>query len=42
MKKIYKEPKMKVVKVSHHQMLCSSPVERLDITEGEEDVLPPI
>lgn len=42
MKKIYKEPKIKVVRVSHHQMLCSSPVERIDITDDEEEVLPPI
>ena len=46
MKKIYKEPKIKVVRVGHHQMLCSSPtdpdVESLDITDDEEDILPPI
>ncbi len=48
MKKIYIVPKIKVVEVSHHQMLCSSPpwkdpdVDYLDITEEEEDVLPPI
>ncbi len=45
MKKIYKEPKMKVVRVSHRQMLCVSPgeeVEQIDITEEEEEGLPPI
>ena len=47
MKKIYQKPKIKVVKVSHLQTLCSSPwtdpnVEHLDITEREEDALPPI
>ena len=46
MKKIYKEPKIKVVRVSHHQMICSSPtdpdVESLDITDDEEDILQPI
>ena len=47
MKKIYKEPKIKVVKVRHHQMLCSSPytdpdVEQIDITGGEGEALPPI
>ncbi len=41
MKKIYKEPKIKVVEVSHHQMLCSSP-EQIDITGGEEEAMPPI
>lgn len=41
MKKIYKEPRIKVVKVSHHQMLCSSP-EQIDITDDEEEALPPI
>ena len=43
MKKIYKEPKIKVVRVDH-QMLCSSPtdpdVEHLDIIEDEEDIRP--
>ena len=47
MKKIYKEPKIKAVKVRHHQMLCSSPwkdpdVESLDITDDEGEALPPI
>lgn len=47
MKKIYKEPKIKVVKVRHHQMLCSSPytdpdVEPIYITDEEEEALPPI
>ena len=46
MKKIYKEPKIKVVRVRHHQMICSSPtdpdVESLDITDDEEDILQPI
>lgn len=47
MKKIYKEPKIKVVNVRHHQMLCSSPytdpdVEQIDITGGEGEALPPI
>ena len=42
MKKIYQQPKIKVVRVSDHQMLCSSPwkdpdVESLDITDDEED-----
>ena len=44
MKKIYKEPKIKVVRVRHHQMLCTSPtdpdVEHLDIIEDEEDIRP--
>ncbi|MCQ2075624.1 MAG: hypothetical protein MJZ20_01120 [Bacteroidaceae bacterium] len=46
MKKIYKEPKIKVVRVRHHQMICSSPtdpdVESLNITDDEEDILQPI
>ena len=46
MKKIYKEPKIKVVRVRHHQMLCTSPtdpdVESLDITDDEGEALPPI
>ena len=46
MKKIYKEPKIKAVRVGHHQMLCTSPtdpdVESLDITDDEEDILQPI
>lgn len=47
MEKIYQEPKIKVVKVSHHQTLCSSPwtdpnVDHLGITEDSEDALPPI
>ena len=47
MKKIYQDPKIKVVRVSYHQMLCSSPytdpdVEQIDITGGEEDALLPI
>lgn len=42
MKKIYKEPKIKAVKVNLHQMVCSSLVEQLDITDEEEGVLPPI
>ena len=47
MKKIYKEPKIKVVRVGHHQMLCTSPwkdpdVEHLDILEDEEDIRPMI
>ena len=48
MKKIYKEPKMKVVRVSHRQMLCVSPgeedpdVEQIEITEEEEEGLPPV
>lgn len=41
MKKIYQEPKIKVVRVSYHQMLCSSP-EQIDITDGEGEALPPI